>query len=77
MTKFVAPTGHEKCKVSMGMHDFLTFGSGELSPSGFWENPCWKCARAYEKQFPDQGPCWPHKEEDLKAMGFIVKAQGV
>ena len=67
MTKFVRPDGHT-CSVSTGIHDCLTFGTGELSAGGFWENPCWTCARAWEKQFPDSGPCWPHVDEDVAEM---------
>lgn len=66
---FNQPAGHN-CKVSSGIHDCLTFGTGRLSDNGFWENPCYECARAHEEQFPDCGPCWPHTDEQLKKMGF-------
>lgn len=67
--KFVLPEGH-KCRVSTGIHDQLTFGTGYLSNNGFWEKPCNHCARAWEIQFPEDTPCWPHTPEQLTAMGF-------
>jgi hypothetical protein len=67
---FVRPDGHEGCKVSMGIHECLTFGTGKLSDSGFWEYPCWECAREHERQFPECGPCWPHTEAQLEVMGL-------
>lgn len=67
MKTFVRPKGHEQCKASAGIHDCPTFGSGELDDFGFWENPCSECAREFERQFPECGPCWPHTEEQLKA----------
>jgi len=66
---FIRPEGHT-CHVSTGIHDFLTFGTGDLTDNGFWEEPCDKCARAHEIQFPECGPCWPHTPEQLVAMGL-------
>jgi len=66
---FVRPEGHT-CQISTGIHDCLTFGIGKLNKHGFWEHPCAECARAHEQQFPDDGPCWPHTDKQLKAMGF-------
>ncbi len=66
---FVRPEGHN-CHVSSGIHDCLTFGTGNLDANGFWENPCHECAREHEKQFPECGPCWPHTEQQLQEMGF-------
>ena len=51
--------GNPKCGVSTGIHDGLTFGSGDLNMSGFWEHPCEICARAWEKAHPEDGECWP------------------
>jgi hypothetical protein len=70
MKKFIRPAGH-KCSVSTGIHEALTFGTGKLDGSGFWSKPCEECARAHEKQFPEDGPCWPHTDEDLAAMGLF------
>ena len=66
---FVRPAGHQ-CKVSSGIHDCLTFGTGKLDANGFWESGCYECARAHEEQFPECGPCWPHTDEQLRQMGF-------
>lgn len=60
--------GHEDHKCSTGIHDCLTFGWGELDAFGFWEFPCGECARHHEQQFPQDGPCWPHSEEQIEEM---------
>jgi hypothetical protein len=65
-TQFIKLEGHSSCCISTGIHDCLTFGSGELDFYGFWEHGCYDCARAHEKQFPKDGPCWPHTKEQLK-----------
>ena len=62
---FQRPEGHT-CKVSSGVHDCLTFGTGTLDDGGFWSVPCYEC-RAHEEQFPDCGPCWPHTDEQIQA----------
>jgi len=54
----------QKCKISTGIHDGLTFGSGELDDCGYWEHPCYDCARAWEKEYPEDAPCWPFKQEN-------------
>jgi hypothetical protein len=72
-SSFIRPAGHNYCHVSTGIHGCLTFGSGRLSEHGFWEKPCWDCARAHERQFPDAGPCWPHTTVQLEEMGFPSK----
>ncbi len=64
---FIRPEGHV-CHVSTGIHDLLTFGTGELSDNGFWEFPCGDCARDHEIQFPECGYCWPHTLEQLEEM---------
>lgn len=38
--------GNPDCACSTGIHEGLTFGSGELSSNGYWSNPCHACARA-------------------------------
>jgi hypothetical protein len=70
-TKFIRPAGHT-CHVSQHFGEMFTFGTGELDAGGCWEHPCWECARAHEAQFPEDGPCWPHTDADLLAMGFEV-----
>ena len=52
--------GNKECNVSTGICESLTFGSGELDDYGYWEKPCEKCARAFEKLEPEyKGRCWP------------------
>ncbi len=53
---------HLKCAVITIISGHLAFGSGELNEFGFWENPCNECARDHEKQFPNDGACWPFKD---------------
>jgi hypothetical protein len=60
--------GHEKCKVtvlSWGSHRTLVFGSGKIDMFGRCENPCYECAREYEKQHPEYiGICWPVEQSE-------------
>jgi len=70
--EFVRPEGHD-CHVSTGIHVCLTFGTGELDDNGFWEFPCYECAREHEKQFPECGQCWPHTSKQLEEMGLRDK----
>ena len=53
-----------KCKVSTGIHNGLTFGQGRLDSYGYWQFPCWECARRHERFYPEDGPCWPFKEKE-------------
>jgi hypothetical protein len=39
-----------RCYCSTGIHEGLTFGSGELDFYGYWEHPCSKCARWHEQE---------------------------
>lgn len=55
------PCGNPKCGCSSGIHEGLTFGSGDLDQWGFWEHPCAVCARAHEAKYPNEGECWPFK----------------
>jgi hypothetical protein len=55
--------GHPDCGVSTGICGSLTFGRGELDKNGYWEEPCYICARAAEKKFPEEGRCWPFEED--------------
>jgi len=54
-----------KCNVSTGIHGGLTFGGGKLNSNGYWEIPCYECARKHEKLYPDDifryGECWPSR----------------
>lgn len=40
-----------------------TFGWGELDDFGFWEFGCNSCARKFEQENPELGPCWPFSRE--------------
>lgn len=42
--------GNPKCRVSTGIGDELTFGSGELNSMGYWEFPCPICAKKWEDE---------------------------
>lgn len=60
--------GNPECSVSTGIHDGLTFGSGDLNPNGFWEFPCDLCARLNEKDHPEDGECWPFQKSTREQM---------
>ena len=60
------PCGNPECYVSTGICDSLTFGRGELDDNGYWEVPCSICARAHERNYPEDGPCWPFIEDTLE-----------
>jgi hypothetical protein len=54
---FILPEGHkDKCHISTNMEGNLTFGRGELDAWGYWQYPCTVCARAWQKQFPEEEP---------------------
>lgn len=55
------PCGNNNCSVSIGIHEGLTFGHGELDDLGYWEFPCYTCARAHEKEYPNNDEAWPFK----------------
>jgi hypothetical protein len=60
--------GNPDCNISTGLHEGLTFGSGDLDHNGYWEYPCEKCARAWEKHRPHDAPCWPFGINRAKAL---------
>lgn len=68
MKKKLPACGNPDCSVSTGICDRLTFGSGELLSYGYWEFPCYVCARDYElRQFADSRHCeatWPSMTEE-------------
>jgi len=61
--------GHKDCTVSIGIHDGLTFGRGRVDDYGYFEFPCYVCARENEKidKVP-LGAYWPFpmKKEKTK-----------
>jgi len=62
----VAPCGNPKCTASSGICDRPTFGHGLLSTMGYWEHPCFVCARDWEIRFKEQA--WPHKGENKEPL---------
>jgi len=60
--KFIKPEGHT-CKHSSTIIGTLSIGTGELDQYGFWEHGCYECARAWEKQYPEDGAVWPFSKE--------------
>lgn len=42
--------GNNWCRCSTGIHEGLTFGSGELDQYGFWEKPCRICAEQHDTE---------------------------
>lgn len=59
------PCGKPRCSVSRGIHEGMTFGSGDLDEWGYWDEPCAPCARAWEAKHPEDAPCWPFESEPL------------
>lgn len=56
---------HKDCGMSTGIHDGPTFGKGKLDHNGYWEYPCYECARRHEKEYPEDGECWPWNKEPV------------
>jgi hypothetical protein len=56
--KLLQACGNQNCCCSTGICERLTFGSGALDDYGYWEFPCWTCARDYEKENPGED-AWP------------------
>lgn len=56
------------CCASTGICEHTTFGCGELDRFGYWEFPCFRCARKWERLHPEEGPCWPFTEQQLAEM---------
>ena len=56
---------HSKCCTSSTIHDCISFGQGELDMYGFWERPCYTCAREWEKGHSGE-VAWPHSTEYLE-----------
>ena len=49
------------CLCSSGLNGELTFGKGNLSQNGYWQYPCYACARWHEKELP-MYTYWPRKK---------------
>lgn len=49
-----------ECGASLGIHEGPTFGSGQLDDNGYWEIPCYTCAREWDSANPNaECPAWP------------------
>lgn len=64
----------KKCGASTGICGSITFGSGELDTNGYWEFPCFACARDFEKAHPEHSSCWPF-EEPTRAQELVAEAE--
>lgn len=70
--------GNPRCRVSTGIHDALTFGSGKLDDFGFWQHGCRECASAFEAADRAMfGSYWPHPHPDLVDMVFAAETEGI
>jgi len=49
----------KSCGASSGIHEGITFGRGKCNEYGYWDIPCYLCARSFEKKHPEHGMCWP------------------
>ncbi len=43
--------GRSRCSASTGVCGNLTFGTGRLSDTGYWQFPCRACEKAWVKQY--------------------------
>ena len=53
-----------KCGWSTGIHDGPTVGRGKLNEHGYWQFPCYLCAREAEREH-DWKNVWPWSDEYL------------
>ena len=75
---FIRPQGHDKCCTSNGIQGDVTHGSGKLDNHGYWEFPCYECAREWERQFPMNGFAWPFSKEIPTVVAQQLKsAEGI
>lgn len=62
------------CLVSTGICKRLTFGSGRLSPNGYWEIPCDHCACLAEARDSKLvGTYWPPVEKPETHLQFALR----
>ena len=64
--KKIPVCGNPRCSTSTGVHEGLTFGSGRLSPHGYWEFPCRPCAAHFDA----------HIEETRESLRQSMLARG-
>lgn len=62
--------GNLDCNCSTGVHEGLTFGTGDLDLHGFWEHGCRPCAAAHDASM-DAG-----RREELEAEYIAQYVQG-
>jgi len=58
--------GRPECGVSTNIAEQLTFGVGFEFMTGSFREPCEICARAWEKLYPEDAPCWPPPSRKVK-----------
>lgn len=66
MTK---PCNNHKCCTSTGICESTTHGSGILDEHGYWQFPCFICAREYEKQGTERH--WPFPGQIIPPMEVV------
>jgi hypothetical protein len=42
--------GRKECCASTGICGSITFGTGELDPYGYWQNPCKQCEESWKEE---------------------------
>jgi hypothetical protein len=61
--------GNPECNCSSTIAEQVSFGAGRLDPNGFWEFPCWTCAKEFQHTYPHYY-VWPQSQahaDDLAA----------
>lgn len=55
------------CNVSQGICESITFGSGEINEHGYFQYPCYFCARRHEEIGNlKRGTCWPFLNQNYE-----------
>jgi len=65
------PCGNPKCCSSTGICERITHGHGLLSENGYWQHPCFTCARHFEGVFKEAQ--WPHPTEDSNPLADLLE----
>lgn len=68
--------GNPDCCCSSGIHDGITFGSGELDQFGFWEFPCRPCAVAADARMAagERDRLIAHYVDHYRSLGHTPQA---
>lgn len=64
LTTKTKPCGNPKCCASTGICETTTHGHGLLSTLGYWQIPCFTCARHFEKEFKEVNWPFPDTEKE-------------